>query len=288
MSLRARVAGALVVRMANKVTDIDLEMLRKERLKPAAPKDLVIESDTIAGIPIDRYRPASGVKREGTLLYVHGGGYIAGSVRSHRRWALGMTRRLGVETVSVDYRLAPETPFPGGQNDVEAAYTALRTSSSAPLIASGDSAGAGLIVGALQQARAQGIDGPDAVMLLWPSVDLTPQDSYRNAGRDMLNPETFPKMRELYLGEHDPSDPLCSPVNAELSWLPRTFIQIGERDLLVDDSRAMYAKLQASGVDAELHIWPGMIHAFAGIGEWLPEGRRALDQAASWAKASLI
>ena len=125
---------------------------------------------------------------------------------------------------------------------------------------------------------------PDGVVLGWPSADLTgtAPSLDANEGRDILRRGDLGLAIEAYLGDHDPTDPLVSAIFADLSFLPPVLIQVGDRDLLLDDSRALARRLEASGVPCRLDIWPDMVHAWAAVGEWFPEAKRAVADAGAW------
>jgi acetyl esterase/lipase len=219
---------------------------------------------TLAGRRVLRFRPKD--KAKPRVLHFHGGGFRYASPELVGPFAEALMRQCQVEVWLPQYRLAPESPFPAALIDVLACFKALRedTPRGMPLIVSGDSAGAGLVASlGVLIANAGNAALIDGLMLLSPWLDLTVSaDSYdTNASADVLFSKVSAKQAaDLYLQGFDNKHPLASPAHAELSAYPRTLINVGSCEVLLDDSRRFYKKLQARGVKSELKIVDDMQH----------------------------
>lgn len=217
-------------------------------------------------------------------LYLHGGGFALGSAHSHRDMIARLASAAGARALGLDYRQPPEDPFPAALEDCVAAWEGLLTSGMDPAkaVIAGDSAGGGLATSTLVAIRERGLPQPGAAVLFSPWVDLTQSgDSIRtNEEIDpMTTPEVLYNMSATYHGgvEHSAcSDWRCCPVlNADLTGLPRLLIQVGENEILFDDSRRLADRARAAGVDAALQVFPGMFHVFQLYADRLDEGKRA-------------
>ena len=231
-----------------------------------APFDLpgvAITREQVAGRPAERFVPDGGVTGPGTVLYLHGGGYISGSLNTHRRLAAELAIESARTVVSLDYRLGPEHPFPAAVDDAVAA--AVELSADGPFIVAGDSAGGGLTLAALVALRDAGGPQPVAALMYSPWTDLT-QSGASHASRlgidPMLSAADLGIMASNYLGGHDATDPLASPLGADLSGLPPMRIDVGDAEVLLDDSVVLAERVTAAGGEAELTVWPEMIHVF--------------------------
>jgi acetyl esterase/lipase len=225
------------------------------------------------------------------ILYLHGGAYIAMSARTHRsvtsRLAAGADARL----FALDYRLAPEHPFPAALEDALAAWHALSANTPPSGIAvAGDSAGGGLALALLVALRDAGEPLPAAAVLFSPWTDLAATgDSLID--NDAVDPLFFGSwvapMARHYLGDTPATTPLVSPVYADLTGLPPLLIQVGDSEVLLDDSRRVAENARRSGVDVRLEIWPGVPHAWQVFAPVLPEGRAALSGAGAFIRGRL-
>jgi monoterpene epsilon-lactone hydrolase len=227
---------------------------------------------------------AAGVGRDGPpILYVHGGAFVACSPRTHRGLVaeLSATARRAVFVVA--YRLVPQHPFPAAADDVLAAYRWLCDSDGAgiagPVALAGDSAGGQLAVATTLAAKAHQLPGPDAVLLMSPVLDLTGELAL---ARDRRHPDPFAaaraaaRMLALYTAGVDNVDPRLSVLGADLHGFPPTLIQVGDREMLLDDARRLAQRLQESGAAVALQVWPGQLHVFPAMFRLLPEARHAL------------
>ena len=220
-------------------------------------------------------------------LYLHGGGYVIGSVRTHRVLMAGLSRASGARVLGLEYRLAPEHPFPAPVEDAVAAYRWLLRQGYAPgrIAVAGDSAGGGLAVAMLAQARSYGLPLPAAAVCFSPWVDLEGigDSMTANAGSsDMVERDGLLFMANAYLNGANPRAPLAAPLYADLRGLPPTLIQAGGAETLLDDSTRLAEAARAAGVAVELDVWDDMIHVWQLFAPMLPEGRQALAQAGAF------
>jgi monoterpene epsilon-lactone hydrolase len=217
------------------------------------------------------------------VLYLHGGGYVLGSCATGRNLAAGIADACAARVLSLDYRLAPEHPFPAALEDALGAYRWLLSQGFAPqaLALAGDSAGGGLCVALLVALRDAGDPLPTAAALISPDVDLTRTgESLRTRARadPMLEPEQIRIYTRAYAAGQDLRHPLLSPVYADLRGLPPLLIHVGQDEILLSDSERLAQRAAAAGVDATLEVWPHMWHDWHSFAAWMPEARRALDR----------
>ncbi len=222
------------------------------------------------------------------LLYLHGGGYIACSAKTHRAITTFFAQH-GFEVYAPEYRLAPEHPFPAGLEDAVAAYRALRSGNPGMRIfIAGDSAGGGLSLAAMLRLREAGDKLPDAAVLFSPLTDLTGKGASRVTNDKrcaMFHGKGLDMVARYYLrGTDDAADPLVSPLFAELGGLPPMLIHVGADETLLDDSTAFAERARAAGVSVELKIWPVAPHVWQLAHRWMPEGRQSLEEAAAFLK----
>ncbi|NEB11794.1 alpha/beta hydrolase [Streptomyces coelicoflavus] len=256
-----------------------------------APDGVVTNRTVLGGRPALELDPdtASG---PGRLLYLHGGGYVVGSPDTHAGLAGELARRTGLRTVSVDYRLAPEHPFPAAVDDGLAAYRELLSTGTDPrdLVLAGDSAGGGLGMATLLAAREAGLPQPAAVALFSPWVDLTlAGGSIRSKeGADPIFTEADVRAyADLYVGAGDRAAPLASPVFADLAGLPPLLVQAGANEVLLDDAVRLAARAGADDVEVTLEVGPGLPHVYQVHYGRLEEADAALDRAARFLTARL-
>ncbi len=223
-----------------------------------------------------------------TLLYVHGGGFVACSPRSHRPLTAALALQ-GLRVFVPDYRLAPEHPFPAAPQDVLAVYRAMRALDPAGrIVVAGDSAGGNLTLGLLLTLRDAGETLPAAAALFSAALDLTGASPSMtlNAARDaMLNPTQLPLMAAAYLAGADPLQPLASPLFGDLAGLPPLLLHVGESEVLRDDTVRLAQKARAAGVRVELEVFPGVPHVWQ-LFRLLPESRRSVGAAAAFLKSA--
>ncbi len=255
--------------------------------------DIAVEPVEVAGRAGEWLRPPA--SRDGAaVLYLHGGGYVIGSIRSHRHLAADIARAAEAAVLVVDYRLAPEHPYPAAVDDAVAAYRWLldRGHAAERIAVAGDSAGGGLTVTSLLAARDAGLPMPAAGVCLSPWTDLTLSgDSHvsRRTRDPLVKVADLRRFGAAYLGATEPTAPLASPVFADLAGLPPLLIQVGDDEVLLDDAVQLEARAKAAGVDATLEVWSEMIHVWHWFAQrvpgGLPEGREAIDRLGAYIKA---
>lgn len=228
----------------------------------------------------------------GTILYLHGGGYVACSPATHRPITATLARLSGCRVVSVDYRRAPEHPFPAALDDAFAAWKWLLESGVPPasIAVAGDSAGGGLTLALLVRARDAGHALPACAVCFSPWTDLTGTGASvrANDGRcAMFRPENMAQFSAAYLGGASPLDPRASPLYAEVQGLPSVLMQVGSTELLLDDARRMDARLRDARVESQLDIFDDVMHCWQMLDGLVPEARIALRQAAAFITAHI-
>jgi acetyl esterase/lipase len=225
------------------------------------------------------------------VLYVHGGAFAIGSAKGSIPLAGDLAMRAHVNLVSVDYRLAPEAPFPAGLDDVLAVYRGLLGShDAAQIVLAGESAGAGLVASALIALRDAGDPLPAAAVLMSPWVDLTLSGDSITAKRDVdpaVDPDGLRRRVTDYLGDGDPSAPLASPALADLAGLPPLLIQAGSHEVLLSDATRLAARAALADVTTTLDIVAGVPHVFQSFAGMLDEASAALDRAAAFIRLHL-
>ena len=261
-----------------------------DRLHPV-PDDVLVTDVTAGGVPA-HWLSAPGTDPGRVLLFLHGGGYELGSVRSDGELAARLGRASGMRVLFPEYRLAPERPFPAAIDDVLAAWRWLRTGqdlSARSLAVAGDSAGGGLAVALLVATRDAGQALPAAAVLMSPTVDLTSSGASmtERAGQDPIStPAMLRQFAADYLARADPKTPLASPLFAELSGLPPLLIQVGTADLLLSDSERLATAAADAGADVHLEIGEGLPHVYQLL-LGTPEAAEATGQIGTFLRARI-
>lgn len=250
--------------------------------------DITQESILADGVPCDWIIPPDH-NPEKVLLYLHGGGFVFGQTPLHLQMGGYLARRLGFRLLMVDYRTAPEHPFPAALDDCVTAYQWLFGQGIAPrnIIIAGDSAGGNLTLATILKLRAGGHPLPAAAVCLSPVTDLTPKAHRREGFTDpLLSPKAMKFYTQAYLGDNDPYNPLISPVLGDLRGLPPTLIFAGEDEILREDAIHFAEVAKAAGVDVRLEIYPHMWHVWQ-LFLALPEARQSLDDMAEFCRKHL-
>jgi epsilon-lactone hydrolase len=255
------------------------------------PDGTEVEPASVGGVKGEWVR-ARRARRDATLLYLHGGGYVVGSPASHRHLAAAIGEAAGVAVFSADYRLAPEHPFPAAVEDAVAAYKGLLDSGipASKLAIAGDSAGGGLAVATLVAARDRGLPMPACAAAISPWADLSQGgESYRSRlKRDpMITKPGLDEMAAAYLAGAAAKTPLASPLFADLKGLPPLLIQVGSEEALHDDSMQLKARAEDAGVDVSVESWGGMVHVWHIFHPILSEGRDAVARIGSFMRTHL-
>lgn len=249
-----------------------------------APEGVTVRDATLGGRPALEFQ-VDGPTVNTVVLYLHGGLYAIGSPRTHVALAGELARRARMRLVSLDYRLAPEHPFPAAVEDGLAAYRELlqRGEHPADIVLAGDSAGGGLAIATLLAARDAGLPMPAAAAVFspWTDLTLTGASIETKHGIDPIFVRSdFEEYRTHYLGRQDPSAPTASPALADLAGLPPLLIQVGANELLLDDAVRLAARAGSDDVDVTLQIWGGLPHVFQNRFGFIDEASQALDYAA--------
>jgi acetyl esterase/lipase len=248
--------------------------------RPNAVAGVDVVAEDADGVPSAWFVPER-ADPDRLLVYLHGGGYSIGSIESHAQFISSVARRAGVRAFAIDYRLAPEHPFPAQLEDAQRAWRWLlaRGVDPARTVVAGESAGGGLTMSTLVSLRDAGTPLPAAAAVLSPWVDLTlaAESIDENARFDYLHRHVLEVYVQRFAATVDPSHPLVSPVFADLSGLPPLLVQVGEAEALLDDSRTLAARARAAGLDVELSVYDDMIHAFQ-LFAGFPGARPALKE----------
>ena len=270
--------------LLDRPNELDVEKDRRELeampkfFKPLGP----IECTPVVAnhIPAEWITP-QGISTERVILYIHGGSWNSGSINSHRPLAANIAIACKTRALIIDYRLAPEFPYPAASEDAMAAYEWMLANGISPqqIAVMGDSAGGTLTLGLLIQLRDQGKPLPALAACLSPATDFTMSgESWtRNRTKDiMLNLKNISKAGEIYLKGADLRSPLISPLYADLHGLPPLLIQVGSNELLLSDARLFTKKAREAGMQVSLEVWNGMQHVWQYTASFLPEARLAI------------
>jgi epsilon-lactone hydrolase len=278
-----------VIAMVRDLASTRAETVAEMRANFAAFASALRGADDVTCTPVD----ASGVRAEWivppgaaaerVLLYLHGGGYVVCSVSTHRELISRLARAAAVRALGVDYRLAPEHPFPAAVEDATTAYRWLVAHGTAPrrIAIAGDSAGGGLTLATLVALRDAGDPLPAAAVCLSPWVDLAgtgPSITAKAEADPFVRQEMIQFMAQQYLGERDRRTPLASPLYGDLHGLPPLLVQVGTAEILLDDATRIAERAKAAGVEVSLEVWDDMIHVWQLFAPLLPEGQQAIER----------
>lgn len=255
------------------------------------PAGVVVKPVDAGGVKAEWALPADADDRR-AVLYLHGGGYVIGSCESHRHLTAEIGRTAGIRVLTIDYRLAPEHPFPAPVEDTVAAYRFLlgQGLAASDIALAGDSAGGGLVVGAMLAIREAGLPLPGAGWCIspWVDMELTGHSYVDRAEADpMVGREGIQDMVRHYMGDADLRAPHASPIHGDLRGLPPLLIQVGASETLLDDSLMLARAAGAADVPVELQIWPEMVHIWHIFYPMLAAGRRAIGSGASFLRSTL-
>jgi len=283
----------VVLDMLRSVPPIDgadvLDMRRNmETLTAAAPRPegVAITPIEANGVPAE-WTVAEGARDDVAVVYLHGGGYVMGSLNTHRGVCARLSRAARARVLNVAYRLGPEHPHPAAVHDAIAAVRFVRESGVAPgrTAVAGDSAGGGLTLATLIALREAGDPAPAAGLCIspWTDLALTGVTLETKAADDpMVRGADLRLMADAYLAGRDPKTPLASPLYADLSGLPPLLLQVGSAEVLLDDAARVAERARVAGVEAELRVWQDMFHVWHAFAEILPEGQEAVEEMAAF------
>jgi acetyl esterase/lipase len=242
-----------------------------------------VSAEWIEGPDIDRGR---------VLLYFHGGGYVVGSIATHRAMVAQIAAEAGMRALLIDYRLAPEHPFPAAVEDAVAAYRFLLDDGYKhdQIALGGDSAGGGLTLACLVSLREANEPLPEAAILLSPWVDLEGlgESMTTQAEADpMIDRDGLLKMSAMYLGGESARNPLAAPLYADLAGLPPLYIQAGTAETLLNDATRIEENARAAGVATEMDLYPDLIHVFQAFAPHVPESVEAIKKLGAYLRRQL-
>jgi len=268
---------------------------RRERLDalgsayPTA-NDIRLEPVSAGGVPAE-WSLSPGADASRVLLYLHGGGFSAGSIVSHRAMVTETGRDAQARTLAIDYRRTPEHPFPAALDDALCAYRWLLAQGLQPgqIAVGGDSAGGGLTLALMVSLRERGLPLPACGWCVSPWVDMEARgESYatKAAVDPMISKDYIHELAGWYLGGAAPHTPLAAPLYAELKGLPPLLVQVGTAETLLDDSIQIAARAAAADVRVTLEVWPHMIHAWPLFHQQLTDGRRAIAAAGAFIRGT--
>ncbi|HKL63564.1 MAG TPA: alpha/beta hydrolase [Woeseiaceae bacterium] len=296
ISLRARLTRALLrlrVRLRKPDAPMPERRARLDRLGGAisAADGVDVDREEVGGRYAEWLVPLRAAEDE-VILYLHGGAYTAGSCASHRNAVSHIVRAAGMRLLMPEYRLAPEHPFPAALDDGLTAYRWLleRGVPARKVILAGDSAGGGLALAVMLAARDEGLPLPGAASLISAWTDLAATGGSlksRNDKDPWFDAEDIAPMARNYHQDTDPRHPLVSPLYASLAGLPPLMLQVGDHEVLLNDTTRLAEKAREAGVDVTLRVWPGMWHVWHFFVGRMPEAKQAILEMAAFIEARM-
>ncbi|MGE0624269.1 MAG: alpha/beta hydrolase [Pseudomonadales bacterium] len=261
------------------------EQMEAQQGQLSIPEDVEREELTVAGRPA-RWVRAPGARRDACVLYLHGGGYMMGSLNTHQELMARISRATGASVLGLGYRLAPEHPYPAAVDDALAAYRWLLELglASRRVVIAGDSAGGGLTMATLLALKDAGEPQPAGATVFSPWTDLTGSgDSVhtRAEADPMIRPDALEATAAHYLGGQSARLPGVSPLFGDLAGLPPLLIQVGDAEVLLDDATRLHQAAEDAGVESSLHVFDEAFHVFQAVPD-LPESAEALEEMAAF------
>lgn len=258
------------------------DQLEAAMLRPSRPHGLIISEQNTNGVKSELVYWDHDTPRR-YVVYLHGGGYVLGSIDTHRELAAQIAHRANARVLIVEYRLAPEGPYPAGLNDAHAAYQWLLDIGVTPrqIAFAGDSAGGGLALSLMQRLKREQNQLPAASVFLSPWVDLTcstPSLDTNTATDLILNKAQMQSFAHVYAGSHALSDAGISPLFGDLSGLPPCLVQVSRQELLLDDGVRLAERLEQAGTQAKISKWSQMPHVWQLLHRYLPQADDALRE----------
>ncbi len=291
-SVRSQLLAAFlrltVKKVFTKSGDLVKERKTMDRMSAMSVKSGARRLDALGGVPGEWHEALLGSK-ETVILYLHGGGYVVGSPVSHRGLASHLANLAQARVFILDYRRAPEHPFPSALEDAISAYKDLLEQGKKPenIVIAGDSAGGGLSLSLMVALKDQGLPLPAAGVCLSPWVDLSfsGDSMVSNAKADaILSKASLAWLAEQYLGEVAADDPQVSPLFADLRGLPPLLIQVGSDEVLLDDAIRLNKQAKKAGVDSTLEVWDGQVHVWQLMSKLIPEAHQAMRSIGTFIK----
>jgi acetyl esterase/lipase len=284
---------ALRAKLASRPRSDDYRQRRRDidarGLEYGIPADVTVEPVTAGGVRAE-WTSTPGDSGDAAILYLHGGGYVIGSLDSHRHLVAEAGRAAGCWALALDYRLAPEHPFPAAVEDAVAGYRYLLGRGIKPgrIAIAGDSAGGGLVVAAMVTIRDAGLAQPGCGWCISPWVDMEASGetmTSRAAADPTVQKAGILDMARLYLSGADPRSPLAAPIYADLTGLAPLLIQVGAAETLLDDALQLAKVAGAADVYVELQVWPEMVHVWHLFHPELKAGLRAIEEGGAFVRA---
>ena len=296
MSLQRYVVNTLLRftvkrRFAKEPDVMELRAIMAELPPARVPQHIHIDQGHLGTVATE-VMTAPGASSAHAILYIHGGGFVGGAPTTHRALTWRLADETRVPVYVIDYRLAPEHPFPAGLDDCVTAYRTLLAKGLSPsaIAVGGDSAGGNLTLALALKLKVLGLPQPAALVCLSPVTDLAEgAPSHKtNANSDvMFDARTFDTVAKSYCPDHDAGDPLISPRRGDPAGLPPTLFQASGAEMLRDDSVLMADKMRAAGVDVTIELWPKVSHVWQVTADMLPEGRQAIAKISAFVKQRL-
>lgn len=281
-----------LIKSSPPLANADIKAMRAaaEQMGQMLPVDPAAKFAAIeAGVVKAEWCITPGADEGRVILYLHGGGYVSGSPAVYRSLAANLSRAAQSRVLVIDYRLAPEHPFPAAVEDSVASYRWLLAQGIQParVVIAGDSAGGGLTAATLVAIRDARLPLPAAGVLLSPMVDLegTGESMKTKAAEDPIVQKEQVAIVKLYLNGKDPRTPLAAPLYADLTGLPPLLIQVGTSECLLDDSTRLAERATKAGVKVTLEQWDRMIHVWQLFASMLDEGQQAIDRIGEYVRA---
>ena len=266
------------------IAELRANGVKNSKMLGEVSKNITVEKINMEGIQAEWLIPfSSGTRSEKVILYLHGGGYVTGSIEDHRMMCGLLANATGTKVLIPEYRLAPEHPFPAALDDALKVYQWLLDQgySSANMIIAGDSAGGGLSIATVLALKEKSGSLPAAVVCLspWADLALTGQSHTTKAKAEaILNKDVLHEWALCYTDESNLTNPLVSPVYGDFHGFPPLLIQVGSEEILLDDSTLLAKKTKSAGVDVTLKIWDGMWHVWQALGDLIPENKKTFEE----------
>jgi len=286
--LKGKLKRTTSIDEATSISKLRAEVERGADFFGKLPQGFTLKPVRLGSLDAEWMIPPSG-DRDHALLYFHGGGLVVGSVRSHRGIVAKFVKGSQISALVFDYALAPEEPFPAGLNDAVAAYEYLLEQTGSPkrIVFVGDSGGGNLCLATLLAIKQRGLSQPAGAVTLSAWTDLTNSGAswVSNAALDTLcwkDAQTV--FSRMYAGDHDPTEPLISPLFGDLTGLPPLLMYAGSDETLRDDTTRFVEKARQAGVQATLHIGQGLFHCYPACAPLFPEATRAMAEISAFAR----
>lgn len=292
MSIRASLVSFIIRRTIKKqFATGELEDIRRQVERPTGklPVGVNVEPVDADGVDAEWVSGSADSNDDGIILYLHGGAYVFGTPESYRNLTSRIARETGMKVLVVDYRLAPEHPFPAAVDDATVAYKWLLAQDHAPerIIVMGDSAGGGLATALMVNLKNLGLSLPGAAVLMspWCDLSLSGASMQLNEKADvMLSADSLSRFAGDYLVDTNPRAPLASPLFADLSAFPPTLVIVSSSEVLLSDSETLVEKINTTGGQARLSVWKNMPHVFPMLAGTVPEATQAIVEIGSFVR----